>query len=118
MGLTSVTLEIKNAYRPKKTLKGQFLVDSGAMFTVLTEEMVRKLELKPEFEREFSLADGTTIKRKVANAFVKYQGIQSSSPVILGEKEDSPLLGVLTLEALGLALDPLKRKLYPAKLTM
>ncbi len=118
MGLTSVTLEIKNAYKPKKTVKGEFLVDSGAMFTVLTEEMVRKLELKPEFEREFSLADGTTIKRKLGNAFVKYQGIESSSPVVLGEKQDTPLLGVLTLEALGLVLDPFKRKLHPAKLTL
>jgi hypothetical protein len=33
--------------------------------------------------------------------------------VIFGEKGDSTLLGAMSLEALGLALDPLKRELRP-----
>ncbi len=33
--------------------------------------------------------------------------------VIFGEEGDSQLLGAFTLEALGLALDPLKRELKP-----
>jgi hypothetical protein len=33
--------------------------------------------------------------------------------VIFGEPEDSNLLGAFTLEALGLALDPLRRELHP-----
>jgi hypothetical protein len=36
--------------------------------------------------------------------------------VIFGEPEDSVLLGALTLESLGLALDPLRRELYPIPL--
>jgi hypothetical protein len=35
------------------------------------------------------------------------------SKVIFGEKDDGVLLGALTLEALGLMLDPLKRELRP-----
>ena len=33
--------------------------------------------------------------------------------MIFGEEGDSTLLGALTLESLGLALDPLKRELTP-----
>ena len=33
--------------------------------------------------------------------------------MIFGEEGDSTLLGVLTLEALGLMLDPLRRELKP-----
>jgi hypothetical protein len=33
--------------------------------------------------------------------------------VIFGEKGDATLLGALTLEALGLALDPIRRELKP-----
>ena len=33
--------------------------------------------------------------------------------MIFGEEGDSTLLGAFTLEALGLALDPLKRELRP-----
>lgn len=36
----------------------------------------------------------------------------------LGEKEDSQHLGVFTLEALGLTLDPLKRSLHKAILRL
>jgi hypothetical protein len=38
--------------------------------------------------------------------------------VIFGEKGDATLLGAFSLEALGLALDPIKRTLTPVKLLM
>lgn len=36
--------------------------------------------------------------------------------MIFGRRGDSNLLGVITLEALGLRLDPLKRQLRPLEL--
>ena len=118
MGLTAVTLVLKNAYNPSKAATGKFMVDSGAAFTVVPQNMVKKLGLKSTYEKEFSLADGTVIKRQIGSAFIKYKGIETSSPVVLGEKDDSALLGVLTLEALGLVLDPFERKLHPAHLML
>ena len=44
------------------------------------------------------------------------QGNQGISKVIFGRAGDASLLGVLTLEVLGLSLDPLKRTLRPLKL--
>ena len=38
--------------------------------------------------------------------------------VIIGEQGDATLLGAFSLEALGLALDPIKRTLSPAKRLM
>ena len=71
-----------------------------------------------EFIFRHIFADGTVIKRQIGSAFIKYKGIETSSPVVLGEKDDSALLGVLTLEALGLVLDPFERKLHPAHLML
>lgn len=118
MGLTKVTLQITNPEDPKKSLQDEFLVDSGAFYTVLPKKMVDKLGLRPEFQQNFSLADGTTISRPVGNAYVIFEGRKTASPVILGKANDSPLLGVLTLEGLGLILDPFQRKLHPAKLVL
>ena len=39
------------------------------------------------------------------------RNIRGAAPVIFGEPGDSNLLGVVTLEALGYVLDPLKREL-------
>jgi hypothetical protein len=38
---------------------------------------------------------------------------EAASPVIFGAAGDSVLLGTVSLEALGLMLDPLKRELRP-----
>jgi len=38
--------------------------------------------------------------------------------VIFGEPGDSTLLGALTLEALGLSLDPLRRQLRPLPMVL
>lgn len=40
-------------------------------------------------------------------------GQRGASPVIFGEKGDSSLFGVVSLEAMGLMLDPIKRELHP-----
>lgn len=116
MGTTTVKLKIKNPANPKLVVEEDFLVDSGASFTVLPQKLTRKLRLRPKHEQEFSLADGRTIKRKIGAALVSFRGKETASPVVLGEKNDTPLLGTLTLESLGLVLDPFQRKLYPAKL--
>lgn len=118
MGLTSVILEVTNPTDPSKKLKGEFLVDSGAIFTVLTKRMVEALDLKPDYEERFSLADGTSIKRSVSSAFIKYGKRKAPSPVILGHSSDTALMGVLSLEAMGLTLNPLSRKVYPMKLRL
>ena len=69
-------------------------------------------------EEEFSLADGRIISRKVGSALYEYEGMERAAPVLFGEEDDSLLLGAFTLEALGLTLDPLKRRLYKAILRM
>lgn len=118
MGLTKVVLEITNPENKSKTIKGAFLVDSGAFYTVLPKRMVEKLDLKPNFTQEFGLADGTTIKRSVGNANIKFEDREIATPVILGKSGDNPLMGALTLESFGLIINPFDRTLHPAKLML
>ena len=42
----------------------------------------------------------------------------TTRPVIMGRRGDEALLGALTLEALGLVLDPFKRELHPMRLML
>jgi len=54
----------------------------------------------------------------MGDAFFTFDGERGASPVIFGEKGDSTLLGTVTLESLGLALDPLKRVLRPLPMVL
>lgn len=118
MGITNIKLTIKNPADESKEFTGKFIVDSGASHSVVPEYILRGLNIKPTGNKEFDLVDGTTVKRKVGNAIYEFNGIKSAAPVIFGEKGDARLMGVITLEAMGLVLDPFQRKLFKAKLRM
>jgi hypothetical protein len=50
---------------------------------------------------------------------VEVEGQQKApSTVVLGKKGDSALLGAITLENMGLMVDPFNRKLRPMKLML
>lgn len=118
MGMTDIALTVLNQKDPQKKVQVKFLVDSGASFTSLPSQVVKMLEVKPQFEESFSLADASTITRKIGNVLIRWRGREVATPVILGEKGDKALLGAITLESLGVVLDPLKRQLRPADLRM
>lgn len=118
MGLTSITLKVQNPDQKNLIVEDEFLVDSGASITVLSQDLVKKLKIKPAYEKKFILADGKIVKRKIGYALISINGLTAPTPVVLGEKNDSKLLGALTLEAMGFALDPFERRIYRAKLFM
>jgi predicted aspartyl protease len=101
-----------------KEVRVNFLVDSGATYTVLTERVWRELGLEPIGDMEFILADGTIIRR-ISEALLELPGYgERHTPVVLGESEDENLLGIVTLEIFGLILDPFKRELRPIRALM
>jgi len=113
MGLTHIRASIANPARPRRSARLRFLVDSGAMYSVVPALVLRRLGIKPGKAKSFILADGTEIKRSLGQALFRMNGDEAASPVIFGEKGDSTLLGSVSLEALGLMLDPFKRELRP-----
>lgn len=113
MGLTYLEIEIANISTPEKTESVEFLIDSGAVYSVVPREILDRLGIKPFDEQTFRLADGSKILRKKGGALFRYMDRVGVADVIFGEEGDSKLLGSLTLEALGLSLNPLKRELQP-----
>lgn len=113
MGLTTLKVEVGNPATPEVVETVEFLIDSGAIYSVVPTSVLEKLGIKPLTEEEFRFANGETIKRKKGVALFKYDKRIGGADVIFGEAGDSNLLGAFTLEALGLMLDPLKRKLKP-----
>ena len=113
MGLTYVDMQIANVAEPEKLEDIQFLIDSGALISVVPAEMLEGLGIKPIAEQVFQLADGNKIRRKKGVALFRYKDAVGGADVVFGEPGDANLCGVLTLEALGLSLDPIKRVLNP-----
>jgi clan AA aspartic protease len=118
MGLTNQKLVVKESRRARRRAAVNFLIDSGAVYSLVPAPTLRKLGIRPHRQVDFALADGRTITRKVGDAYFEFQGEGGASPVIFGEKGDEPLLGAATLESIGLVLDPFKRRLIPMRMIL
>lgn len=115
MGITYAKLKIKNPKDERRFFEEDFLVDSGAQYTVLPEKYWQQIKLKSQRTQEFMLADGKKVARKIGTAMIEFKNKKGSSPVILGKKNDVLLLGAITLESLGLSINPFQRKIYETK---
>ena len=93
----------------------EFLVDSGATYTLLPFDVWQDIGLAPKRSVTFSLADGSKIERQVSECHIALEIDEGHSPVILGEPGDEALLGVVTLENFGLVFNPFNRTLHPMR---
>ena len=118
MGVTTVEVRLKKSHDGRRTRVVAFLVDSGAVYSVVPSEVLRELGCKPYRSKNFFLADGTKIARRIGDAYFEYKGVGGPAPVIFGEKGGRNLLGVTTLEALELVLDPFRQELRPMTLSL
>jgi predicted aspartyl protease len=118
MGVTTLFLEVANPATPEIVESLQFTVDSGAVYSVVPADALQRLGIRKLKQETFRLADGSHILRWKGGGLFKLREYIGVSDVIFGEEGDATLLGALTLEALGLCLDPIKRELRPMQLIL
>ena len=111
MGLVFLDIAIANPAQSENFQTEHFLIDSGAIYSVVQRPVLEALDIRPHSRRTFTLANGDRIERDMGDALFRYKDHRGGAPVIFGEPGDSNLLGVVTLEALGYVLDPIKREL-------
>jgi clan AA aspartic protease len=116
MGLTRLTMTVSSVTDPGKCCEVRFLVDSGAVHSLVPREILSELGIVPQRVQSFSMVDATEIKREVGYALYTYGDRSAPAPVIFGEPGDEPLLGATTLENMSLVLDPFQRELRPMAL--
>ncbi len=118
MGITAAILNVREHRKSEKFAEVNFLVDSGAIYSLVPGKILDQLDIEPYREMSFSLADGSTLKRRVCSAYFEFEGEGGPAPVIYGEEGDEPLLGATTLESLGLVLNPFTRTLHALRMLM
>lgn len=118
MGLTYIEVNLYNPADSEKSAKVNLLVDSGALFTSVPEELALGLGLKPVERRKLKVYGDTAVERDIGGAVIEYQGHRATVPIVFGELQDTSVLGVTALESLGYELDPVTKKLRPVELLM
>lgn len=114
MGTFHEPIQIANSRRPKQALFLEAIVDTGATYSWIPEEILRRLDIKPIEVRPLKIASGKVIQRKLGLALITVRNKTMPTPVLFGDKGSEPLLGAITLEELGFSVDPIHRTLTPA----
>ncbi len=86
-------------------------VDSGALYTMLPTDLLRRVGVEPYGHEAFEVADNRQVQMPVGEARITIGYKAFSTPVIFGEK---CLLGASTLQMFRLIPDTTNHRLVPA----
>jgi predicted aspartyl protease len=113
MGSFSAKLRIWNPNSPEKVEEIVAMVDTGAAFSWIHRDRLKRLE--PEMLRRigFRAIDGSIVERDTVAVWVGSNGFKAPDIVVMAEPNDMEVIGVHTIEGLGLAADPVQKKLIP-----
>ena len=101
---------LKQEKRPEALAALQRAKDLGARGPEL-DSMLQQLGREVDAEWNFEQIDSR-------HFLIRFDGNEGHTPVVLGEKGDEALLGVVTLENLGLVLNPFDRTLRPMRMML
>lgn len=111
MGVTQVTVTVRNPADPKRTWQGLFLVDTGAIDCLVPGKALRQIGLEPKAKRIYELADGSEAKLDITTGELEFMGELVGSTLIFGADDAEPILGVTALESVGIEVDPRNQRL-------
>jgi len=113
MGSFSAKLRVWNPASPEKAEEVEAMVDTGAAFSWIHRERLERLGVVKLRRIGFRAIDGSILERDTAAVWVGSNGFTAPDIVVIAERNDMEVIGVHTIEGLGMAADPVQKKLVP-----
>ena len=104
MGHVWVDVKLSNP-KTGSEVEARALIDTGTTYTVIPAEVARRLGLESLGYVDVRTAGGVE-RLWESEARVRMFDRERTSPVLVSERTDLPLIGVVTLEILRLRVDP------------
>ena len=111
MGVIHIDVIVRNPADRTRSWEGRFLVDTGAIDSLVPRPHLEAIGIEPQAQRVYELADGTEIAMDIAGARLEFMGEWTVGLIIFGDADAEPLLGVTALESAGIEVDPQSRRL-------
>ena len=111
MGAIHINATIRNPADRTRSWQGRFLVDTGAIDSVVPKRHLESIGLEPEEQRRYELADGSEVEIGVTGARLEFMDTFTLGIVVFGNADIEPILGVTALESVGIEIDPRNQRL-------
>ena len=113
VGTFSVELEVGNPAR-EEFVAVQAMVDTGAIYTMLPEDLLDRMGVARLETDIFEMADDSLVEYAIGSATIRLHGRTLPVPVVFARSDNTPLLGATTLEIFRLVADPVNEQLVSA----
>ena len=111
MGATRVNVVMRNPAEPSRYWKGRFLVDTGAIDSLVPRPHLESIGLAPKGQRIHERADGSEVTMDVTTGDIELMDEITAGLIIIGDADAEPRLGVTALESAGIEIDPQSQRL-------
>ncbi len=113
MGTFKCHLVVWNPAQPGHSEAFELWVDTGAAYSRMSRRRLETMGIQASDRMKFRTIEGRLIERDVAPVFLRFDGRTGGDTVVMAEEEDLEVMGSHSLESLGLAADPVQKKLVP-----
>jgi predicted aspartyl protease len=113
VGIGYARMRISNLADPELGFEDDFPIDTGSLYSFAPRQQLLGIGVAPTGTKTLRLADGSQVQREIGDVFFEIGGERRAAPVIFGGSTDERILGVLSLEALALKVNPVTRALEP-----
>lgn len=111
MGATHVTVTVKNPAARSRTWHGEFLVDTGAIDSLVPRQHLEAIGIEPIGSRTYEMADGRRLQFDIGGAELEFMDETVIGTVVFVDGDVEPLLGLTALESAGIEVDPRNQQL-------
>ncbi len=105
-----VDVTVRHPGDPSRSWKARFLVDTGAIDSVIPESALRGIGVEPRTARRYELADGTVREFGIGTGELEILDEVVGVTVVFGSDDTEPLLGCTAFESAGFEVDPRARR--------
>ena len=113
MATFKVKVKVWNPAQPERSADLDAWADTGAAYSWISMARLDPLGVQRVRRLQFQTIEGHTVERDLAAVFLSADGFTGGDNVVVAESGDLEVLGAHSLESLGLAVDPVHKKLVP-----
>lgn len=94
------------------------MIDTGSLYSIIPASLLDGLGIARDEPERFVLADGSILEMPIGLALLEMDGRARTVHVAFGPDDNIIVVGAMTLERFGVAVDPVRQRLIPATITM
>jgi predicted aspartyl protease len=113
MGTFTVKLRVWSPGNPEAVEELEAFVDTGAAFTRISRSRLERLGVVPTRRMPFRTIEGRVLERDLATVYIAIDGYSVPDVAVVAETGEMEVMGAHSIEGLGMAADPVQKKLVP-----